>query len=150
MADLEHHTLLDSVLRFYALNATTTETTTLAQLCVELAARLQAARGCAEGESSGAEAEDVVASIDAEMVKTHMTSHRCDRAGQIAMLSQALFTASAFQRVLSQNLPAEKWLVVGCARTHCSGPCGGDAPTFTFRSFFSKKYVRLYFSSWVT
>ena len=97
MADIEHRTLLDSVMAFYAQHATTTEPATLAQLCVELASRGRAEEGCEA-------VDDVIASIDAEMVMTHMTAHRCDRDGQIAMLRHALFTACAAERVLSQNL----------------------------------------------
>lgn len=65
---------------------------------------MQAARGCADSGSSTSEVDDVVASIDAQMVQAHMTTHRSDRDGQIAMPTQALFTASASERVLSQNL----------------------------------------------
>lgn len=97
MADMEHNTLLDKLLRFWDDNVATTAPETLAQLCMELVASLQEARG-------GGDGEDVIASIDADMLLAHQTQHRCDRDGHIAMLTQALFTASAAERVLSQNL----------------------------------------------
>ena len=103
MSEIEHNTLLDTVLKFWTLNAATTEPSTLADMCVELAATLQAARGGSDGEGSDA-IEDVVNSIDADMILTHQTRHRSDVEGHIAMLTQALFTASAAERVLSSNL----------------------------------------------
>ena len=97
MASLEHSTLLDNVMRFYTQNATTTEPAMLAQLCVELVSLGRAEQGCED-------VDTVIAMIDAEMVTTHMTAHRCDRDGQIAMLRHALFTACAAERVLNKNL----------------------------------------------
>ena len=97
MAELEHKNLLDTVLRFWAANCATTEPEALSHLCVELATSLQASAG-------GAEGEDVVGAIDAAMIREHQTRHRNDREGHIAMLTPALYTASAAERVLSANL----------------------------------------------
>ena len=103
MGALEHATVLDSVLRFWSHNAATTEPVTLSVQCAELAASLQASSTSCRG----AESEDLApdgAAIDAEMVLEHMTRHRCDEEGQLAMLRQALFTACASERVLTRTM----------------------------------------------
>ena len=97
MASMEHSTLLDNVMRFYTDNATTTEPAMLAQLCMELVSLGRAEEGCED-------VDDVIAMIDADMITRHMTAHRCDREGQIAMLRHALFTACAAERALNKNL----------------------------------------------
>jgi hypothetical protein len=47
MGELEHATVLNSVLRFWSLNAATTEPLTLSQQCAELASSLQASSAIA-------------------------------------------------------------------------------------------------------
>jgi hypothetical protein len=100
MGALEHATVLDSILRFWSHNASTTEPLTLAHQCAELAASLQASTRDAESE----DLEPGGAAIDAEMILEHMTRHRCDEEGQLAMLRQALFTACASERVLTKTM----------------------------------------------
>jgi hypothetical protein len=103
MGELEHATVLNSVLRFWSLNAATTEPLTLSHQCAELASSLQASSRDTESEDL-APGEASTQSIDAEMVLEHMTRHRCDDEGQLAMLRQTLFTACASERVLTRTM----------------------------------------------